>query len=131
VTKDHPDSPGQQRHRQPRWRYTTPAVLLLLRDGPAHGYHLLERLPTVFPRAADPPEPGAFYRLMRALEADGTVTSHWDISATGPARRVYTLTDTGREQLEGWSLQITREIDALQRFLDAYRSGPQPPEQTD
>ncbi len=44
----------------------------------------------------------------------------------GPARRVYRLTDAGREQLEGWSLMIEREIEALQRFRDAYRH-PGPP----
>lgn len=113
---------GRQGQRRTRWRYTTPAVLLLLRAGPAHGYDLLERLPAVFPRAAEPPDVGSFYRLMRGLEAEGAVHSSWDISEPGPPRRVYTLTDTGREELDGWSLQMSREIEALQRFLDAYRS---------
>ncbi len=111
----------QQGQRRTRWRYTTPAVLLLLRAGPTHGYDLLERLPAVFPRAAEPPDVGSFYRLMRGLEAEGVVHSSWDTGGSGPARRIYTLTDTGREELDGWSLQMGREIEALQRFLDAYR----------
>jgi len=106
--------------RQARWRFTTPAVLVLLRDGSAHGYDLLARLPEVFPRAAEPPEPGTFYRLLRSLEDEAAVVSSWETGDSGPARRVYRITDTGREQLEGWSLQATREIEALQRFLNAY-----------
>jgi len=115
------DTGRQPGRRRARWRFTTPAVLLLLRDEPAHGYDLLSRLPEVFPRAAEPPDPGTFYRLLRSLEEDGAVVSSWDTGEAGPARRVYRLTDAGREQLEGWSLQVTREIDALQRFLAAYQ----------
>lgn len=109
------------RPRHARWRYTTPAVLLMLRDGPAHGYDLLARLPEVFPRAVEPPDPGTFYRLLRNVEAEGGVSSSWQASESGPARRVYALTPEGREQLDWWSLQIDREIEALSRFQAAYR----------
>jgi len=116
------DSGRSTGRRQARWRFTTPAVLLLLHAGPAHGYDLLARLPGVFPRAAEPPDPGTFYRLLRTIEADGALESSWDTTQGGPARRVYALTDAGREQLEWWSLQIEREIEALQRFQAAYRA---------
>lgn len=93
----------------------------MLRDGPAHGYELLARLPEVFPRAVEPPDPGTFYRLLRNVEAEGAVSSSWQASESGPARRVYGLTPEGREQLDWWSLQIDREIEALSRFQTAYR----------
>lgn len=126
--------PGDQRsgRRQARWRYTTPAVLLLLHTRPTHGYDLLARLPAVFPRAADPPDPGTFYRLLRGMEADGAITSSWQAPQAGPARKVYELTDAGREQLQGWSLQIERDLEALDRFRIAYATAtascPDPPE---
>jgi len=125
VNRDE-DQPGSR--RQTRWRFTTPAVLLLLRAGPAHGYDLLARLPEIFPRASEPPDPGAFYRLLRGLEADGAVTSSWTTGESGPARRVYALTELGVEQLEGWTLTIKREIDAMNRFLKAYASQPTGPQ---
>ena len=119
VNSDGPRS-GQHRHRRARWRFTTPAVLLLLRNEPAHGYDLLERLPGIFPRAVDPPDPGTFYRLLRSMEDDGAIASSWDTTTqAGPARRVYALTDAGREQLDWWGLQIERDADALHRFLAA------------
>jgi PadR family transcriptional regulator, regulatory protein PadR len=112
--------------RQARWRFTTPAVLLLLQAGPAHGYDLLTRLPSVLPRATDPPDPGTFYRLLRGIEADGAITSSWQAPQAGPARKVYTLTDTGREQLDWWALQIERDLEALHRFRTAYRTATAP-----
>ena len=87
-----------------------------------HGYDLLAHLPSVFPRAADPPDPGTFYRLLRGMEVDGAITSSWQAPQAGPARKVYALTDAGLEQLEGWSLQIERDIEALQRFRTAYQA---------
>lgn len=47
---------------------------------------------------------------------------------SGPARRVYALTELGVEQLEGWTLTIKREIDAMNRFLKAYASQPTGPQ---
>jgi len=76
----------------------------------------------VFPRIGEVPDVGSFYRLLRGLEADGAVYSRWDTTRAGPARRVYGLTETGREQLEGWSVTIDREIAALQRFQSAYQT---------
>jgi DNA-binding PadR family transcriptional regulator len=97
-----------------------------LQAGPAHGYDLLTRLPSVFPRATDPPDPGTFYRLLRSIEADGAITSSWQAPQAGPARKVYALTDTGREQLDWWGLQIERDLEALHRFRTAYRTATAP-----
>lgn len=128
---DGSDTGSSRRPRHARWRYTTPAVLLLLSSGPAHGYDLLTRLPTVFPRAVEPPDPGTFYRLLRSIEADGAVTSTWQATGAGPARRIYALTDAGHEQLDWWSWQIDREIEALANFQTSYRqAGSDPPPAT-
>lgn len=113
---------GVGRRQGAHWRFTTPAVLLLLIDGPAHGYDLLARLGDVFPRAGFLPDPGNFYRVMRGLESDGAVTSSWDTPKAGPARRVYTLTATGHEQLDGWALTIELDMKAMRGFLSNYRA---------
>lgn len=102
------------------WRFIAPGVLLLLADGPSHGYHLMSRLDEVYPRSGRLPDPSSFYRVMRAMEGEGSVGSSWEADRGGPARRVYTLTDVGREQLDAWSLSIQRDVDAAQRFLRAY-----------
>jgi PadR family transcriptional regulator, regulatory protein PadR len=81
-----------------------PAVLLLLREGPLHGYELLERLPPLV--GEERVDMGNLYRFLRALEEDGIVTSEWRDDLPGPAKRTYRLTDSGRRLLDDW-------VDAL------------------
>src|SRR5919198_4375201 len=71
-------------------------LLLLLREQPAHGYDLLERLR---PFGFDGNDPGGLYRALRALGRDGLVRSAWQPSRTGPDRRIYELTRAGMEEL--------------------------------
>jgi PadR family transcriptional regulator, regulatory protein PadR len=109
------------RRQGTRWRFTAPAVLLLLLDGSAHGYDLLARLGGAFPRAGGLPDSGSFYRVLRALEREGAVTSSWDTAKAGPAKRVYAITPKGRERLDAWSLAVEHDMRAMRRFLTGYR----------
>ncbi|MDD5453061.1 MAG: helix-turn-helix transcriptional regulator [Candidatus Bipolaricaulis sp.] len=91
-------------------------LLLQLARGPAHGYELLERM------AEDAPgtDPGHLYRTLRGFEDEGLVRSSWDTGGSGPARRVYAITDQGWDYLRSWSVHIRRTRDQLNRFLDDY-----------
>lgn len=104
------------------FRFTEPGVLLLLWYGPAHGYELVRRLPEVFPGVNARSDQGMVYRVLRALEAEDAVSSHWDYSDAGPARRVYELTPVGKERLEAWREQLTGELKAIHGFLGEYLS---------
>ncbi|MEA2197730.1 MAG: hypothetical protein QOJ25_1781 [Solirubrobacteraceae bacterium] len=113
----HPD-------RRPHWRFTEPAVLVLLADGPAHGYELRARLTPLFPADAGPPDASGIYRLLHRLEGDGTIRSTWAEPGPGPARRVYEITDSGRDALAEWASAIASELQALSGLLAAfYRAG--------
>lgn len=102
-------------------RFAEPAVLLLLRDRPAHGYELLDRLGELLP--TEGVDMGNLYRLLRALEDDGLVRSEWDASVPGPAKRVYELTDAGRELLAEWAAGLERAAERISVFLKRYRKG--------
>jgi hypothetical protein len=52
-----------------RWQFTAPAVLLLLTEGPSHGYRLQSRLRPMLPRNAAPPDAAAVYRVLHGLES--------------------------------------------------------------
>src|SRR5438093_2746615 len=97
--------PRARRHHHGRWRvlarverFAEPALLLLLRERPAHGYDLLERLPELTGEARI--EMGNLYRLLRGLEEEGLVSSQWDDSYSGPAKRRYALTHAGERLLD-------------------------------
>ncbi len=104
-----------------RWQLTTPAILLLLTEGPSHGYELLRRLRPMFPRNAVSSNAGSFYRLLRDLEDAGSVRSRWAVTTgAGPVRRVYELTDSGRDTLDDWASLIECEIQTMSGLLATY-----------
>ncbi len=100
---------------QPR-NFVMPCLLLLLHEGPAHGYDLVERL-IPFGFSSEPP---VVYRNLRRMEAEGLVESAWDTSGKGPARRVYWLTSRGHEHLDAWTVAIKYQRRVLGTFLDRH-----------
>ena len=100
-------------------RFSEPALLLLLRERPAHGYELLEQLPTLTGEARV--DMGNLYRVLRALEEDGLVTSRWEAGEPGPAKRIYELTPAGRRLLDEWAQALEQARGRIDGFLDRYR----------
>ncbi len=101
----------------PARNFLRPCLLLLLREDPAHGYDLFERLaPFGFGRS----DPGRLYRTLRALEADGLVRSAWEKSGSGPDRRIYALTRAGMEELHRAARALARTGETLDVFLSRY-----------
>jgi len=97
--------------------FLRPCLLLLLREHPAHGYDLLERLrPLGFNRD----DPGRLYRALRALETDELVRSVWEKSTSGPDRRMYELTRQGMELLHESVTALKATHDILGMFLSRY-----------
>ena len=66
-------------------------------------------------------EPGALYRTLRKLEDAGCVASSWGKSVSGPRRRLYQLTATGRRELDALVQTITVIHDVHAAFLHAHR----------
>ena len=99
---------------QPK-NFARPCLLLLLAEAPAHGYELLERLR---PFGFDLSDPATVYKTLRLLENDGHVTSEWELSTRGPARRVYSITADGQEMLQAWALTLAKNREIIGVFLD-------------
>ena len=99
-------------------QFQVAALLLLLRERPAHGYDLLEHLPEL--TGADRVDVGNLYRVLRTLEEEGLVASAWDDTLAGPAKRTYEITPTGREALERWARALDETRERIERFLQRY-----------
>ena len=93
-------------------RLIQPAILTVLAEGPLHGYRLAERIAEMPTFSGQKPDPSGIYRFLKAMEQKGLVTSSWDLSESGPARRAYQITADGEQCLQRW---ITT--------LDTYRRG--------
>ena len=97
--------------------FLRPCLLLLLREQPAHGYELLERL-RAFGMNGD--DPGGLYRALRALERDGLVHSAWETSSAGPDRRIYEITRRGMEELHEHVKALALAQTSIAVFLSRY-----------
>ena len=74
-------------------------VLSLLKDGDKYGYEMVE---TLAKRSDDTFQlkEGTLYPLLHALEKEKLVRSYAKVAPNGRERKYYTLTKSGREQLE-------------------------------
>jgi PadR family transcriptional regulator PadR len=97
--------------------FLRPCLLLLLAEGPTHGYELLERVQMF---GLERHDPGGLYRALRAMEREGLVRSWWEASMAGPARRTYELTEEGLDWLRAWAGTLREVRRLLGRFLARY-----------
>jgi PadR family transcriptional regulator PadR len=90
-------------------------VLDMLRDGPNYGYGIRKR---IFARSKGTLnwQDGTIYPVLRHLEKQGFVVSHWKGPKDGRQRRYYRLTPRGQriwqQQRRQWTT-FTHAINAL------------------
>ena len=92
-------------------------LLAFLRNWSAYGYQLVQELAKAGLPAFDS---ATVYRTLRQLERAGLVSSFWDTSTSGPARRMYSLTKAGEAVLSLWVDVLSHYQSVLQRALRAY-----------
>ena len=106
--------PGGQ--RLPK-NFITPWVLLVLKQWSLHGYLILQQLERMGFSGIDH---ATLYRELRRLEGQGLVASQWETGESGPARRVYSITDAGEQMLLGWSEVVSGYQRMINGFFDLY-----------
>jgi poly-beta-hydroxybutyrate-responsive repressor len=118
--------PGRDFGRMPK-DFLTSWLLLLMRNGSTYGYQLIQTLTLLGLGMVDS---ATVYRTLRQLEEEEMITSFWKPGATGPARRIYTLSDAGEEYLRVWALQLERYQSLLDSFFKIYQGKAEPPTDT-
>jgi PadR family transcriptional regulator len=90
-------------------------ALVTLREQSSYGYELMERLKEF---GFEEINPGTLYRTLRQMENEGLCKSEWDTSEgrTGPARRMYSVTEAGEAYLDIWAENCKR----YQQLMDAF-----------
>ena len=91
-------------------------ILAILDHGRRYGYDIVQALSHSEGLVI---KEGTIYPLLNRLEGEGLVSSEWQASPEGPARRYYTLTDVGREQLPRMRAQWVRFADDVRRIVGA------------
>lgn len=89
-------------------RLSQPTILCLLAlsDKPLHGYVIVQQAAHSPMFGGKKPDATGIYRALKRMEETGLVESRWDTPEEGSAKRLFELTDKGRNCLRRW-------IDAL------------------
>lgn len=105
---------------RPMNRFLEVSLLLALREGPMHGYGLVERIePFGFP--AEELNSGPLYRTLRKMEEENFIIGKWHKGEMGPRKRVYTLTLQGEEALKEWIEILSFRKEMIEKVLSRYQ----------
>jgi PadR family transcriptional regulator, regulatory protein PadR len=95
--------------------------LLLLKTiapSPAHGYAIAQRI-LISSQEVLQVQQGSLYPALHRLERKGLITSKWKESDNGRMAKFYSLTATGRKQLNAELDQWRRYTNAISLVLEA------------
>lgn len=99
------------------YRFVEPVVLYLLkRNGATYGYELGRALNEHTLTDAEI-DRGALYRTLQRLETMEHVTSDWDTSGSGPARHIYSITESGEKHLREWAVVLGNLGRSMESFV--------------
>ncbi len=97
----------------------TANLLALLNGWQACGYDLIKRLSEA---GMGQYNSGTIYRALRQMEKLGLVSSMWDTSAEGPAKRLYSVTQVGLLFLENWLVIVQSHRRAIEMWMNFGRA---------
>ena len=100
-------------------RFMQPSILMGLYTKPSYGYELIQNIQRFgFIEGLAPP--GMIYRHLRQMEEDGLVSSEWETVGAGPAKRIYQLTEEGKQMLGIWIEYIEQQVRNLNELIRQY-----------
>jgi PadR family transcriptional regulator PadR len=86
--------------------------------GTLHGYGLARRIEQISGDLLSVNQ-GTLYPLLLKLEQEGSIESDWGASENNRRARYYSLTKTGRRQLQSEVKEWQQTTDIMSRFLSA------------
>jgi DNA-binding PadR family transcriptional regulator len=101
-------------------RHVPAFVLLELYKGDAYGLQILNALENNLPHQVF--DSAAIYRALSTLEQTGAVISRWDNDTTGASKKVYTLTEIGKEALRDCHNDMKMRLENMMVFMHTIES---------
>ena len=92
------------------------AIMCLIKQKPTYGSEIYQDLKEKF--GINAPRP-LIYTLLRRLERNGFITSTWEIPESGPARRIYRITEEGLDILKDAAAKLKEVIPLIEKIIKA------------
>src|SRR5437899_7163044 len=91
-------------------------ILKIVALGPLHGYGIAQRIRQIS-KAVLQVQQGSLYPALHRLEKRGWLRAEWGEAETGREAKFYSLTKTGRKQLEAETANWDRLSEAVTMIL--------------
>ena len=95
-------------------------ILKIVALGPLHGYGIAQRIRQIS-KAVLQVQQGSLYPALHRLEKRGWLHAEWGEAETGREAKFYSLTKTGRKQLEAETANWDRLSEAVTMILRTAR----------
>jgi DNA-binding PadR family transcriptional regulator len=96
-------------------------LLTLFRHHGTHGYEIKKIIQGYVEDFSMEMNITGLYRHLNTLEKRGMLSSEWDVTDKGPAKRRYSLTEPGKECLWRWLNTLSTQALLIGRFFDRAR----------
>lgn len=100
-------------------RFLEVCLLVLLYDKLGYGYGLIEDLED-FGFSSQDLNVSTLYRTLRKMEKEDLVTSLWEESGLGPKKRVYKITQAGKDDLDNWIDALKIRKSRIENLIRSY-----------
>jgi PadR family transcriptional regulator PadR len=97
-------------------KFIQPIILTILAQETIHGYMIIEKIAQTPMFKGTKPDASGVYRYLKSMEKRNLITSYWDIEETGPAKRLYKITNEGAQCLLEWTKTLedyNHDIESL------------------
>ena len=101
-------------------RHLPAFILLFLAKESNYGLMLMNMMDKYLPCNCS--DGAAIYRALAELEKSAAVKSFWDTSSPGAAKKYYTITSKGQEQLKQFKIDIELRKRNFEFFLSEYEN---------
>ena len=91
-------------------------ILAVLSKEPTHGYAIAREVERLSDQALRMKE-GALYPALRVLEQDGLIIGMWQPQEKGADRKVYTLTETGKKEMQKRTQELREYATLIHTIL--------------
>ena len=96
-----------------------PFILMQLCADKLHGFSIYTKLLESDAMDYTGTDPGGIYRTLRKMESVGLIAASWHTDETARPKRVYEITDEGRQCLKFWKDTLTTYKNEIGKMVDA------------
>ena len=95
-----------------------PMILTILAQDDLYGYKIVQRIAESPMCKGQKPDGTGVYRFLKAMEQRNLVKSSWSLDDSGPAKRIYHITNEGKECLSHWINTLEDYHQAIGKMLE-------------